>query len=155
MGDTASKKLALVLFGMLTATSAIGAYPEDEEASDLTQIKQQIEDDRASEAETSLRQLLANDPKNPDILNLLGYANRKLGQWQASRDFYTDALTIEPGHKGALEYMGELELETGDVAAAKKLLQRLRDQCPDGCEELDDLLLAFSKNGVATSTDGH
>jgi len=154
MGDTASKKLALVLFGMLTATSAIGAYPEDEEASDLTQIKQQIEDDRASEAETSLRQMLAEDPKNPDILNLLGYASRKLGRWRASREFYSHALAIDPEHKGALEYMGELELETGDIAAAKELLRRLREQCPDGCEELDDLLLAFSKKGVATSTGG-
>jgi len=155
MGFTVPIKTLFALIGMLAATPAFGAYPDDNESSDLVLIKQQIENDRAFEAETSLRQLLANDPKNPDILNLLGYANRKLGQWQASRDFYTDALTIEPGHKGALEYMGELELETGDVAAAKKLLQRLREQCPDGCEELDDLLLAFSKNGVATSTDGH
>lgn len=153
MGNTVPIKALFALIGLLVVTPAFGAYPDDEESSDLVLIKQQIENDRASEAETSLRQLLANDPKNPDILNLLGYASRKLGRWQASRDFYTDALTIEPGHKGALEYMGELELETGDVAAAKKLLQRLREQCPDGCEELDDLLLAFSKNGVATSTD--
>lgn len=154
MGHAVSIKLALVCFGMLAAASAFGDYPEDEETSDLAQIKQQIEDDRASEAETSLRQMLAENPDNPDILNLLGYASRKLGRWQASRKFYSHALTIDPAHKGALEYMGELELETGDVAAAKELLLRLREQCPDGCEELDDLLVAFSKNGVATSTGG-
>ncbi len=154
MGHTASIKLALVIFGMLAAASAFGAYPEDEETSDLAQIKQQIENDRASEAETSLRQMLAEDSENPDILNLLGYASRKLGRWQESRDFYSHALAIDPAHKGALEYMGELELETGNVDAAKELLRRLREQCPDGCEELDDLLLAFSRNGVATPTGG-
>lgn len=155
MGGTVSVKLAFAFFGVLAATSALGAYPEDDEPSGLAQIKLQIEDDRAAEAETSLRQMLTEDPKNPDILNLLGYASRKLGRLRASREFYSHALAIDPVHKGALEYLGELELETGDVASAKELLRRLSEQCPAGCEELDDLLLTFTKNGVATSIGGN
>jgi len=155
IGRMLSVTSALVVLGLFVAASAFGAFPEDEETPDLAKIKEQIEGDQAAEAESSLRNLLAEDPGNPDILNLLGYASRKQGRWQASRTFYTQALTIDPEHKGALEYMGELELETGDVEAARDLLQRLRKQCPDGCEELDDLLLAFSEKGVVTLTGGN
>jgi len=150
MSYIAPVRLASLFFGILAAISAHGAYPEDDETNDLADIKQQIEDGQPTEAATSLEQLLLEDPKNPDLLNLLGYANRKMGRLQASRNFYNRALAIDPAHKGALEYMGELELQTGDIAAAKELLRRLGEQCPDGCEELDDLLLAFSRSGVAT-----
>ncbi len=150
MSSAAPVKLLLLVFGILAAASAHGAYPEEDEAADLADIKEQIEDGQPQNAATSLEQLLLKDPKNPDLLNLLGYANRKMGRLQTSRDFYVRALAIDPTHKGALEYMGELELQTGDFEAAKELLRRLAEQCPDGCEELDDLMLAFSRSGVAT-----
>ena len=48
-----------------------------------------------------------------------------------------------PKHKAALEYMGELYLETDRRAKAEELLATLEKLCPQGCEELDDLRQAI------------
>ena len=46
--------------------------------------------------ERALRAANARTPGNADILNPLGYANRKLGRWTVSRDFYTRAPAVDP-----------------------------------------------------------
>ena len=147
--------LALMLLWIAVAPSAWAHDPEDDDSENISEIKQQIEDGRASAATTTLERMLSDEPKNADLLNLLGYASRKMGRFQASRDFYIRALAIDPDHKGALEYMGELELQTGQFDEAKELLKRLREQCPSGCEELDDLLLAFSSHGIEVPISGN
>ena len=138
---------------MLCATAALAAQgvPDPTAAAgapDLMTLKRQIESGQAAEAEGALRQANARDPGNADILNLLGFANRKLERWDTARSYYGRALAIDPRHKGAMEYMGELELETGDVKAARALLARLRILCPSGCHELDDLIDAFEDRGI-------
>ena len=47
---------------------------------------------------------------NADVLNMLGYAHRKLGRMETALGFYQEALAIEPRHLGANEYLGELYL---------------------------------------------
>lgn len=85
---------------------------------------------------------------HPDILNYLGYAHRKLGRFAAARDYYAQALAIDPGHLGANEYLGELYLETGEVELARRQLARLEALCPFGCAEREDLarLLAIKES---------
>ncbi len=48
-------------------------------------------------------------------------------------------MKLDPKHKGALEYLGELNLQTGDLKGAEALLTRLAAACPGGCEEREDL----------------
>ena len=117
---------------------------------DLGALKRRIEAGNATAAEQVLREANADDPGNADILNMLGYANRRLGRPGIARGFYEQALAIDAAHRGALEYMGELELETGNPVAARALLARLRAACPTGCAELDDLTGAFERRGLAT-----
>jgi Flp pilus assembly protein TadD len=62
---------------------------------------------------TSLERALNKDSKNADALNLLGYSYRKTGNFVNSLRYYQKALTIKPEHRGALEYLGELYLQTG------------------------------------------
>ncbi len=76
---------------------------------------------------------------HPDILNYLGYSHRKLGLMERAQDYYAQALDIDPDHKGANEYLGELYLEIGDVAKAKKQLAKLDALCGFGCAEREDL----------------
>ena len=121
---------------------------------DLAALKRRIETGNATAAEQVLREANAADPGNADILNMLGYANRKLGRPGIARGFYEQALAIDAAHRGALEYMGELELEAGNAPAARVLLTRLRAACPTGCAELDDLIAAFESRGVATKPEG-
>jgi Flp pilus assembly protein TadD len=77
--------------------------------------------------------------------NLLGFSYRKTKEFDLAERNYLRALRLNPEHKGALEYMGELYLETGRRTEAEELLALLQKLCPDGCEELDDLRQAFDE----------
>ena len=135
---------------LLTAQPALAAFDETTPRPNLALLKTQIESGRAGLAITPLNDWLIKKPNDTDALNLLGYAYRKLKRWDESRQHYERALKIEPAHIGALEYMGELELQTGNPDAARTLLIRLQKACPDGCHELDDLLQAFKDHGQTT-----
>jgi tetratricopeptide (TPR) repeat protein len=86
----------------------------------------------------TLEQIVAKDPRNADAFNLLGYSYRKLGDHQKALGYYTKALTIDPNHLGANEYLGELYLEMKDVAKAQQRLGVLAKAC-NRCEEYEDL----------------
>jgi hypothetical protein len=61
----------------------------------------------------------------------------------AATKYYKSALALDPKHKGALEYQGELFLMLGDKAGAEKNLKKLDKICWLGCSELDDLRTAI------------
>ena len=88
----------------------------------------------------------ANDPTSADWNNLMGYSLRKAGAANAaeSERYYNEALRIDPKHKGALEYSGELYLMMGDLPKAEQRLAALDKACFLPCEEYKDL-----KNAVA------
>lgn len=85
------------------------------------------------------------NPKNADIHNLLGYSYRKLGDTDRAFEHYHIALQIKPKHRGANEYLGELYLETDQLAKAEERLEVLDKACSWGCEEYDDLKEAIEK----------
>lgn len=82
---------------------------------------------------------------NADVNNLLGFSSRNLKQFSASSRYYQKALRINPNHLGALEYQGELFLQTKKVSAAKKNLAKLKQLCGVNCEEYLDLKKAIGK----------
>ncbi len=86
-----------------------------------------------------LRQAAAIVGPHPDILNYLGYSHRKLGLMSEARGYYAEALAIDPDHKGANEYLGELYLEIGEIGKAKAQLAKLDLICAFGCAEREDL----------------
>lgn len=86
-----------------------------------------------------LEKVVAANPKNADAFNYLGFANRKLGEKDKALGFYTKALAIDPDHKGAHEYVGELYLMMDNLAKAEEHLARLDRICTFGCEEYRDL----------------
>ena len=90
-----------------------------------------IKDKNYDQAIVKLKQAEASAKKDADIQNLLGFAH------------YKSALALDPKHKGALEYQGELFLMLGDKVSAEKNLQKLDKICWLGCSELDDLRTAI------------
>ncbi|MDX2156130.1 MAG: tetratricopeptide repeat protein [Hyphomicrobiaceae bacterium] len=82
--------------------------------------------------------------QHADVYNLMGFAYRKMGNYPRATTFYAKALDFDVNHKGALEYQGELFLETGQLDRAKANLQRLESLCPLGCEEREDLEKAIA-----------
>lgn len=87
--------------------------------------------------------VISDEPDNADAWNLTGYSHRKNGDYEASQTAYEKALAIDPNHKGALEYMGELYLTLGDLPAAENLLRRLKNACSYFCSERDTLKKAI------------
>ncbi|HEY4941968.1 MAG TPA: tetratricopeptide repeat protein [Rhizomicrobium sp.] len=113
-------------------------------SSDYTVAVRLIDHEKYSDAIPHLLMALADKPHDADILNYLGYSNRKLGQFPASLDYYKRALTYDPAHKGAHEYLGELYLQMHDLPSAQHELDTLASLCPSGCDERDTLTKAIA-----------
>ena len=78
-----------------------------------------------------------------DSQNLLGFVHRKIGKLDVAGLHYQRALEIDPKHKGALEYQGELFLMRGEKDAAHANLEKLDKICWMGCNEYDVLKKAI------------
>jgi Flp pilus assembly protein TadD len=76
---------------------------------------------------------------HPDVLNYLGYANRRLGHFDLAQNYYEQALAIDPLHRGANEYLGEMWVELGRGEDARERMAVLDEACPFGCVEYEDL----------------
>ncbi len=138
-----------LLAAFLVAAVAVAAVPEvslamgsgssmSESASFRRMKRAQglIEDEKFEQAIELLEQVVRDDARNADAFNYLGFAARNIGRYTESLEYYQRALAIDPDHKGAHEYLGELYLLTGDLAAAQQRLAKLEELCPTGCEEL-------------------
>ena len=86
---------------------------------------------------------IAKNPDNADAWNLTGFASRKLGDYAASEVAYDKALAIDPKHKGALEYKGELYLTLGNLEGAENMFDRLNKVCFLSCKEKKQLAAAI------------
>ena len=111
----------------------------------LSEADALIKQKNFSAALNLLKQADSTYANNADVNNLLGFSSRNLKQFSASAKYYQKALRINPNHLGALEYQGELFLQTKKVSAAKKNLAKLKQLCGVNCEEYLDLKKAIGK----------
>ncbi len=88
-----------------------------------------------------------NAGNSADWNNLMGYTLRKQTppDLEGAQRHYDAALRIDPRHRGALEYSGELALMKGELPVAEQRLAALKGACSTPCEELDDLKKAIEK----------
>ena len=117
-------------------------------ASDPTWLVEARAGIKSGQYEQAVKLLMAsNQTSSAEWNNLLGYSLRKKSPPDliAAEKFYEAALKIDPRHKGALEYYGELKLMNKDLAGAELLLSRLDKICFFGCEEYSDLKEAIKK----------
>ncbi|MDE1992033.1 MAG: tetratricopeptide repeat protein [Rhizobiaceae bacterium] len=132
---------------VLPLTTAVPAFAVDNmestDAPDLTSVRAKIAAKDYAGALDELRGI-AEDTQQADVYNLMGFTLRKTGDFKTSLTYYTKALELQPDHKAAREYLGELYIETGDMDKAKEQLATLTKLCPSGCEELDDLQKAIT-----------
>ena len=84
----------------------------------------------------SLLEANAQNPSDPDTLNLLGFSHRKIGDYSNAEIYYAMGLEIDPKHVGINEYMGELFVATNRMDEAKERLAVL-ENC--NCKEYNDL----------------
>jgi len=94
--------------------------------------------------------VIARDGTNADAYNMLAYATRKNGDPAKAIPIYEKALTIDPKHRGAHEYIGEAYLTLDNLPKAKEHLARLDQLCFFPCEQYRDLkkaVEAYEKSG--------
>jgi tetratricopeptide (TPR) repeat protein len=82
--------------------------------------------------------------QDPQVLNYIGFATRKLGNVDKGINYYHKALAIDPDYTLAREYLGEGYLQKGDVASAKRQLGEIRVRCGESCREYAVLATAIA-----------
>ena len=82
-------------------------------------------------------------PNQPNTLNYLGFAFRKLGNFDEAEKYYLIGLNIKPDHNGINEYLGELYIKTNRIELAKERLEVLK-KCK--CEEYEELKELIESN---------
>ncbi len=92
---------------------------------------------------SKLEKAYDKDKKNADILNYLGFALRKTGDFEKAEKFYLEGLKIDAAHLGINEYLGELYVQTNRIELAKERLQVLKG-C--NCEEYKELKELIEEN---------
>jgi len=136
---------------VLLMSFQLQAADDDTSPSARINVKKVMKDARSKLSKenykSALRQLkkvTAQEPKNADAWSLRGYSERKLGKQKKAAKAYARALEINPVHKGALSYQGELFLQQNNREKALINRKRLAGLCPDGCSQLDDLEKALN-----------
>jgi tetratricopeptide (TPR) repeat protein len=95
-------------------------------------------DGRYDEGIAAFRALGEDD--HPDVANYIGYAERKLGHYQASKVWYEKALAANPNHLRTWQYYGMWHVEQGNMLKAQDFLEKIRLICGNtSCQEYRDL----------------
>jgi tetratricopeptide (TPR) repeat protein len=141
---------ALTLAACVASTGALAVdVVTSRGAPDLSSVRAKIKAKDFKGAIAELTPMLETN-QHADVYNLMGFSLRKSGDYKQAYTFYRKALDFDPEHKGALEYLGELYVETGQVDKARENVVLLKKLCPNGCEELADLEKAIT--GAAGTT---
>ena len=76
---------------------------------------------------------------DPDVMNMLGYSNRKAGRVELGISYYAKALQMRPDFVRAREYLGEGYVAAGKLDLARAQLGEIAKICGTTCEEYKDL----------------
>ena len=155
-----SARIATAIVASFLAFGASGAFAAGtsttteltpvEVRTQLASAEELIRKESYSDAIEVLNGIVETNPREADAYNLLGYSFRKSKDFNRAERNYMRALRLNPDHKGALEYVGELYLETNRREKAEESLARLEELCPQGCEELEDLREAMASAGQSS-----
>jgi len=141
---------ALIISSYGAASSSSRSSNYDKGASIIKKGKKLEEKGKIEKAnkryEKALEYLIKSNEKEPnqaDTLNYLGFALRKLGNFEEAEKYYLLGLNIKPEHHGINEYLGELYIVTNRMNLAKERLEVLKN-C--NCEEYGELKELIEKN---------
>lgn len=138
-------KKFMALAGLICTFIALPAFSDGggpsptPRSGDYKKAVKAIKQEDYSTAVGLLEKVVAKDPDDADAWNQMGFSLRNLQQFDDSLAAYEKALAINPKHKGALEYLGELYLMTDQPDLAQAQLEKLDDACFLSCKELRKL----------------
>jgi tetratricopeptide (TPR) repeat protein len=143
-------KSALGILALLAAGNTLAADTPGTAATASDPVMERYQAAAAKQdwkgAAAVMQEALGGNSRNADYHNLYAYSLRKSGSGQMDQVFkhYNEALSIDPKHKGAHEYIGEAYLMVGNVQKAKEHLGQLDKLCFFGCSEYSDLKKSIS-----------
>jgi len=130
---------------MLHAADTPSGPARSPEDPDLASGRKAVDAQDWKAAIDSFNRVATREPRNADAQNLLGYSWRKSGNLDQAFKYYNEALRLDPGHKGAHEYIGEAYLMVNNLPKAEEHLARLDKLCFLPCSEYSDLKKAVEK----------
>jgi DNA-binding NarL/FixJ family response regulator/Tfp pilus assembly protein PilF len=77
------------------------------------------------EAQQTLQELLADNPKFMAAYDLLARTHEAMGQQEEAKKILEDAVAISPNMVSRLRHLGEVAFETGDVGMAEKAFKQV------------------------------
>ena len=133
-------------FALCAATFAFAAdiSPRVSVDTEFAKAKTAIAQKDWARAQAVLEGYVRANPRSADGFNLLGYSLRNQKQYDASLVAYKQALTLDPKHQGAHEYIGIAYVQMGQLDKAKEHLASLEKICSTSCEEYQDLKKAIA-----------
>ncbi|MCX8999865.1 tetratricopeptide repeat protein [Rhizobiaceae bacterium BDR2-2] len=135
--------LLLLALGPSPALAVSSAPSSD--LPDISAIRAQIYGGDHEKAIAALLEL-TQTVQHAELYNLLGYSHRSLGRHEEAGKYYREALFLDPSHRGALEYQGELFITTGNLDGARTNLRYLQLLCGEkGCAEEEQLRKALAE----------
>ena len=108
-------------------------------SAELKPIFVMINNEMYEEALIELETFVYENPQSADGWNSIGFASRKLGNFEDAERYYSLGLEINSEHKGILEYQGELYIQTNRIEKAKENLAILDKMCSFNCSYRDKL----------------
>lgn len=139
----AASSVGIAIHGAVLAADTSPPPVESVKADNFAVGKKAIDSKNWTLAAESFKKVVADNPKNADGYNLLGYSSRWLGKYDEAFAAYDKALALDPKHKGALEYSGIAYLKVNQKGKAEDQLSRLKAICA-ACEETTDLAKAIA-----------
>ncbi|MGB3623798.1 tetratricopeptide repeat protein [Ketobacter sp. MCCC 1A13808] len=121
----------------------------------MSTVERKIDAKDYQAAIDELTVIVKKESNNADAYNLLGFSNRKLKRYEIAEEYYLQALKLDPKHKGAMEYLGELYVETDRMDEAHRMLARLDKACFLSCSEKKQLKTAIERKeqGLTAKTN--
>ena len=133
-----------MVFSVATLAFAVDTSPRVSVDTEFAKAKTAIAQKEWAKAQALLEGYVRANPRSADGFNLLGYSLRNQKNYDASLVAYKQALTLDPKHRGAHEYIGVAYVQMGQLDKAKEHLANLEKICSTTCEEYQDLKKAIA-----------
>ncbi len=86
---------------------------------------------------------------NADVANYIGYANRRMGNYEQSKLWYEAALKADPKHTRTWSYYGMWQAEQGNRVKAREYLTKVASLCGNtNCREYVELKAVIDGTGT-------
>jgi tetratricopeptide (TPR) repeat protein len=133
------------------SSGARGGDASSSEADEVDQLfargMELVKEGKFKEARVRFERAHDKRKKDPDILNMLAYTQRKTGRLEDAFKNYGKALELKPRFPQAREYLGEAHIQ-----AALLEIETLREYGPEAEKELADLVAVLRT--AAENLDG-